>query len=89
MKHYSDSQSVPAELPIILIDTTNLKRKKVDNPKVRPLKNVQFCSSSRRAKILTTPIKNSGQAGIHKVFRGLKSESDAEIGQKGAFCKGL
>ena len=30
----------------------------------RPLKNAQFCSSSRKAKILTTPIK-SGQASIH------------------------
>ncbi|RZB36094.1 MAG: hypothetical protein SRB2_02503 [Desulfobacteraceae bacterium Eth-SRB2] len=27
--------------------------------------------------------------GIHGVFRGLKFEPDAEIGQKGAFCKGL
>ena len=27
--------------------------------------------------------------GIHLVFRGLKFESDAEIGQKGAFFKGL
>ena len=26
---------------------------------------------------------------IHVVFRGLKFEPDAEIGQKGAFCKGL
>ena len=33
------------------------------------------------AKILTT--------GIHIVFRGLKSESDTGIGQKGAFFKGL
>jgi len=47
----------------------------------RPLKNVQFCSSSRKAKISTT--------GIHSVFRGLKFESDDEIGQKGALCKGL
>ena len=47
----------------------------------RSLKNVQFCSSSRKTKILTTV--------IHWVFRGLKSESDAEIGQKGTFCKGL
>jgi len=59
----------------------NLKRKKVDNPKVRPLKNVQFCPSSSKTKILTT--------GIHRVFRGLKSESDTEIGQKGTFYKGL
>jgi len=34
-----------------------------------------------KAKILTT--------GIHRVFRGLQFEPDAEIGQKGAFCKGL
>jgi hypothetical protein len=27
--------------------------------------------------------------GIHWVFRGLKFEPDAEIGQKGMFCKGL
>ena len=46
-----------------------------------PLKNVQFCSSSRKAKILTTD--------IHLVFRGLKSESDAEIGQNGTFFKGI
>jgi hypothetical protein len=47
----------------------------------RPLKNAQFCSRSRKTKILTT--------GIRCVFRGLKFESDAEIEQKGAFCKGL
>jgi len=35
--------------------------------------NVQFCSRSRKAKILTT--------GIHVVFRGLKFEPDADIGQ--------
>jgi hypothetical protein len=45
------------------------------------LKNVQFCSISRKAKILT--------ADIHQVFRELKSESDAEIGQKGTFFKAL
>jgi hypothetical protein len=39
--------------------------------------NVQFCSRSRKAKILT--------AGIYGIFRGLKFELDAEIGQKGAF----
>ncbi len=48
---------------------------------MRPLKNANFCSSSRKAKILTT--------GIPGVFRGLKFEPDTEIGQKGAFCKGL
>jgi len=47
----------------------------------RPLKNAQFCSSSRITKILT--------AGIHLVFRGLKSEFDAEIGQKRVVFKGL
>ena len=47
----------------------------------RPLKKVQFCFSSRKAKILT--------AGIHLVFRGLKSEPDTEIKQKGTFFKGL
>ena len=35
--------------------------------------NVSVCSSSRKAKILTT--------GIHVVFRGLKFEPDAEIEQ--------
>jgi len=40
---------------------------------MRPFKNAQFCSSSRKAKILTI--------GIHGVFRGLKFEPDAEIGQ--------
>ena len=57
---------------------------------MRPLQNVQFCSSSRKAKILTT--------GIYWIFRGLKFEPDlsacnaqagAEIGQKGTLCKGL
>ena len=54
---------------------------------LRPLQNVQFCSSSRKVKILTT--------GIYWIFRGLKFETDprgigfafhragAEIGQKG------
>ena len=49
--------------------------------KERLLKNAQFRSSSRKAKILTT--------GIPGVFRGLKFEPDAEIERKGAFCKGL
>ena len=48
---------------------------------MRPLKNVNFCLSSRKAIILTT--------GIHGVFRGLKFEPDAEIEQKWAFFKGL
>jgi len=46
---------------------------------VKPLKKIHFCSSSRKAKILTTD--------IHRVFRGLKFESDAEIEQKGGFAK--
>jgi len=48
---------------------------------LRPLQNIQFCSSSRKAKILTT--------GIYWIFRGLKFETDAEIGQKGTLCRGL
>jgi len=47
----------------------------------RPLQNVQFCSSLRKAKILTT--------GIYWIFRELKFETDAEIGQKGTLCKDL
>jgi len=52
---------------------------------VRPLKNVQFWSRSRKAKISTT--------GIYRIFRGLKFEPDAEIGQispdfeRGRFAK--
>jgi len=51
----------------------------------RPLKNVQFSSSSRKAIILT--------GGIYRIFRGLKFEPDAEIGQisadfeRGRFAK--
>jgi hypothetical protein len=56
---------------------------------LRPLQNVQFCSSSRKAKILT--------GGIYLIFRGLKFEPDTDtlvkhqrsIGQKGMFCNGL
>ena len=47
----------------------------------RPLKNVNFCSSPRKAKVLTT--------GIYRIFGGLKIEPDEEIGQKVVFCKGL
>jgi len=49
--------------------------------RTRPLKNGNFCSSSRKAKISTT--------GIYRIFRGLKFEPDAEIGEKVPFCKGL
>jgi hypothetical protein len=49
--------------------------------RLRPLKNVNFCSSSRKTENLTT--------GIYGIFRGLNFASDAEIGQKGAFFKGL
>ncbi len=48
---------------------------------MRPLKNGNLCSSSRKAIILTT--------GIYRIFRGLKFEPDAEIGHKVPFCKGL
>ncbi len=40
---------------------------------MRPLKNIHFYSMSRKANILI--------AGIHVVFRGLKSELDAKMGQ--------
>jgi len=61
-----------AEKPDLVIVVGDVKR---------PLKNAQFCSSSRKAKILT--------AGIYRIFRGLKFEPDTEIGQKGTFLKGL
>jgi UDP-glucuronate decarboxylase len=48
---------------------------------LRPLKNINFCSSSRKVKILTT--------GIHEVFRGLIFEYDAGIGQKGMLYKDI
>ncbi len=48
---------------------------------MRALKRVQFFSRSKKTKILTT--------GIHVIFRGLKFESDTEIGQKGTFFKAL
>jgi len=48
---------------------------------MRPLNNAQFCFSSRKSQFLTT--------GIHEIFRGLKVETDVEIGQKGVLFKGL
>jgi len=51
------------------------------NKEARPLKNGNFCSISRKAKISTT--------GIYRIFRGLKFEPDAESGHKVPFCKGL
>jgi hypothetical protein len=53
----------------------------LENIKTRPLKNAQFRSNSRKAKILTT--------GIHGVFRGFEFEPEAEIGRKRVFFKGL
>ncbi|MBW2599517.1 MAG: hypothetical protein JRC60_05445 [Deltaproteobacteria bacterium] len=49
--------------------------------RLRSLQNVQICSSSRKVRILTT--------GIYWIFRELKFETDAEIGQKATLCKGL
>ena len=40
------------------------------------MKDAQFLAKSRKAKIPTT--------GMHRVFRGLKFESDAELVKKGA-----
>jgi hypothetical protein len=45
------------------------------------LKNGNFYSSSRKAKISTTE--------IYGIFRGLKFEPSAEIEEKVPFCKGL
>ena len=45
-----------------------------------------------KVKILTTPVRSAGptgQADILEVFRGLKFEPNAGIGQKGMFFKGL
>jgi len=46
---------------------------------------------SRKTKILTTPVRSAGptgQAVILVVFRGLKFESDADIGGKDSFRSG-
>ena len=56
---------------------------------MRPLKNVQFYSSLGNAKILTLPITIGTSRNIPVVFRGLEFEPDAEIGEKGAFFRGL
>ena len=58
-------------------DNTPLTKRKKYFYQLRQFQNVQFCSRSRKAKILTT--------GIHVVFRGLKFEPDTDIGQKGTF----
>ena len=77
------------ELPI-----SNLTLCKKD----RLLKNADFYSSSRKKRNLTTPVRSTrptGQADIQEVFRGLKLDSDVEIGQisarlrKAAFFKGF
>jgi hypothetical protein len=50
---------------------------------MRPLKNVLFCPSSRKPKILTTPVRSArptGQAGILEYFEDYKFETDAGIG---------
>ena len=47
----------------------------------RPLQNIQFCSRSRNGRVLPT--------GILRVFRGRKSECDADMGQKSMCCDGL
>ena len=45
------------------------------------MKNGNFCSSSKKAKISTT--------GIYEIFRGLEFEPDDEIGLKVLFCIGF
>ncbi len=79
--------------------------------KTRPLKNAQFCSSSRKAKILTTPYDLPDLRGRHEYMEYFEDKAKAslrakfepdpreigfafhragtEIGQKGAFYKGL
>jgi hypothetical protein len=72
---------------------------------MRPLKNVQFCSRSRKANPppnfggLTTPYDLPDLRGRHeyieyfedkaKASLRAKIEPDTEIEQKGAFCKSL
>jgi hypothetical protein len=56
---------------------------------MRPLKNAQFCSSQVEDPALLRGNTRVFAIGIPLVFRGLGFESDAEIGQKGAFFKGL
>jgi len=54
---------------------------------MRALKNVQFCSSSRKARILTAGIHGSISRIARKLHFVPKFEPDDEIGQKGALCK--
>ena len=61
----------------ILLNNNNLLRELCVAYAGRSLKNGNFCLSSRKAKISTT--------GIYGIFRGLKFEPDAEIGQKVPF----
>ena len=72
----------------IVAPVVTKNEKLLDYPHVetmRPLKNAQFWSGSRKAIILTT--------GIYSIFRGLKFEPDADIGQisadfeRGRFAK--
>jgi len=62
----------------------------------RPLKNVHFCSRSRRARIWRfgfTSCNHRNTRSISRIApvasRCAKPEPDTEIGQKGAFFKGL
>jgi hypothetical protein len=57
---------------------------------MRPLKNVQFCSRPRKAKILTHRNTLSIlRINPPKFGGGLKFEPDTGIGQKRTFFKGL
>jgi hypothetical protein len=53
------------------------------------LKNVQFCSRPRKAKILTTGIHGVISRMALKLHFVQNVEPDAGMGQKGAFSKGL
>jgi hypothetical protein len=70
-----------ANIKLFILKTSPIIMKLYSISMLRPLKDVQFCSNPRQAKILTTD--------IHGVFRGLKFEPNAGIGQNGMFFKGL
>jgi hypothetical protein len=54
-------------------------------------RNKVFCSISRHARKLTTPVRSAGptgQASIWLIFRGLIFEHNEEIGQNNYLWKG-
>jgi len=49
---------------------------------VRPLKNAQFCSSSRKAKILTTPYDLPDLRGRHEYIEYFEDKAKASLRAK-------